>query len=78
MKVSLTIEQLESLLYEQKLLVIEGLQGRSGYCNSETTAGQPIPLTIDKEKFKETGLAVRMPNDVNVLKKYLTANYDGL
>lgn len=70
-KIELTIKELESMLTEQKLIMIERLAGGSGYYNTETTEGYHIPLTIDKEKFKEQGLTARFPNEFNVLKKYI-------
>jgi hypothetical protein len=70
-ELKITVKQLESLLFEQKIKVIEKLLGQTGYYNSESDAGNYRSLPIDKDKFKETGLAASFPEDLNVLKKYV-------
>ncbi len=71
MEIKITIEQLESLLRQQKELVIERLAGHTYYYNSKSTEGVSIPLDIDKIKFEEIGLKTRFPNEFEVLKKYV-------
>lgn len=72
MKVSLTIEQLEKLLIQQKENVIENLAHNTTSYNSENTASNVACLPIDKDKFRNLGLKSRFPNDFDVLKRYLT------
>ena len=71
MELKVTVQQLENLLNEQKRLVVEKLLGQTGYYNSESDAGNYRTLPIDKDKFTEVGLSARMPNDVDVLKRYV-------
>lgn len=67
----MTIRQLEILLDEQKRLVIDCLAGQSANYNTESTAGSYKSLPIDREKFKEAGMAARYPDDLRVLKQYI-------
>lgn len=71
MKIELTIEQLKSLLIEQKEITIEKCMGHSYYYNTESTEGVAKSLPIDKDKFKEQGMQARFPSDLTVLMKYL-------
>ncbi len=71
MEITITIDQLESLLRQQKELVIERLAGHTYYYNSKSTNGVAISLDIDKVKFEEIGLKARFPDDFIVLKKYI-------
>jgi len=70
-KISLTINQLESLLNQQKEMVIDKLSGQSSYYNLESDAGNSRTLPIDKDKFKLSGMQARYPNEFEVLKKYI-------
>ena len=70
-KISLTFEQLESFLDQQKLLVIEKIYGNRSYYNSENTDGYEKSLPIDKDLLTELGMKTPYPNDVNILKKYI-------
>lgn len=70
-EIKITLEQLESMLREQKQIVIERLSGSSSYYNSTNTDGCINTLPIDKDKFKEHGMQARYPSDFEVLKKYL-------
>ena len=72
MGIKITIQQLEILLCEQKLIVIEKLLSGTGYFNTESDASSYRTIdTIDKQKFKETGMDARFPDDLITLKKYL-------
>ena len=72
MKIEITIQQLEELLNEQKRIVIEKLAGQSGYYNAETDSSNYRPLKIDKNKFFETGMSAKYPQDLITLKKYIS------
>lgn len=66
----ISIEQLEYLLSEQKKLTIERLLSSTSYYNSENTIGVSKSLPIDEEKFKELGMRARVPNDIEILRRY--------
>jgi len=68
----ITLEQLEDLLKQQKDIVIEKLLHSSSYYNGDNTPGRMNTLNIDEPKFIETGRRTPLPNDVEVLKKYLS------
>jgi len=70
-KIEMTLEQLESLLNEQKRITIEKCLGHNYYYNKESTDGQAKSLPIDEDKFKKQGMEAKYPNDFEVLKKYL-------
>lgn len=70
-KISLTIQQLEYMLNEQKKLVIDQLLGSSSYYNNKSTDSISIPLDINKDCFKEMAFKTKYPNDFEILKKYL-------
>jgi hypothetical protein len=71
-KITLTLGQLNSLLYEQKLLVVENLLSNTYYYNKKTTIGQAFSIDdIDKDKFKEIAMKSEEPNDIQVLKRYI-------
>lgn len=73
-KITITIEQLESLLFEQKKLVAEKLLGMTYYYNSESTDGCSKSIgNIDSYKFKEVAFSSSLPDEFNILKKY--SNY---
>jgi hypothetical protein len=56
-----TIEQLECILSEQKKIVVDRLLNcLSSYSNSD----------INKEEFTKIAMSARMPQDIEVLKKY--------
>lgn len=71
MELKVTVQQLEQLLNEQKRLVVEKLLGQPGYYNSESDAGTIRSLPINKDKFTEVGMSAKLPNDVDVLKRYI-------
>ena len=66
----ITIEQIESLLREQKKLVIEKLLNSTSYYNSENTESSLKSLPIDKNKFTELGEKADYPKDIKILKSY--------
>ena len=66
----ISIEQLEYLLREQKRLTIDQLLGSTTYYNSENTIGVLKSLPIDKDKFTELGMKAKLPNDIEILKRY--------
>lgn len=70
-KIEMTIEQLESLLIQQKQITIERCLSNSYYYNMESTNGHSQSLKIDKEKFVENGMTAGYPNDFKVLKQYV-------
>jgi hypothetical protein len=71
MELKITIDQLENLLMEQKRIVVEKLLDRTGYYNTESDSGNYRTLPIDKEKFLEVGMSARLPDDINILKRYI-------
>jgi|WetSurMetagenome_2_1015567.scaffolds.fasta_scaffold1042832_1 hypothetical protein len=70
-KIEMTLEQLESLLNEQKRITVEKCLGHNYYYNKESTDGHAKSLPIDEDKFKKQGMEAKYPNDFEVLKKYL-------
>ncbi len=71
MEIKITIEQLESMLCQQKKLVIDKLVGQSSQYNSTNTDGTISPLPIDETKFNQCGLGARFPDEFVTLKKYV-------
>lgn len=71
MEIKITIQQLESLLNQQKEIVIEKLAGQSSYYNLESDGGHMKTLPINKDKFREAGIQARFPDEFVVLKKYV-------
>lgn len=71
-KISMTLDQLQHLLTEQKRLVVERLQHNTYQYNAESTPNQSYSLKIDKEKMQEIGMAARFPDEFNTLKTYLS------
>lgn len=69
--IELTIDELKSLLDQQRELTIEQCLSNSSYYNKESTDGQAWTLPIDKEKFILNGRHGGYPNDFVVLSKYL-------
>lgn len=70
-EIKVTVQQLQSLLDQQKENVIEILLGNTGFYNPESTTANYVKLAIDKEKFKQLGLEARFPDDFAVLKRYI-------
>lgn len=70
-KITMTLYQLQSLLDEQKRLVIDRLRSYSYLYNTNSTSGQSIPMTIDEEKMKEVGMKTSYPDAYTTLKAYL-------
>jgi len=71
MEIKITLDQLRSLLNQQKALVVERLRSSSSYYNKESTEGHCKSLPIDEGKFEEQGLSSKYPEDFNTLVKYL-------
>lgn len=71
-KISLTLKQLENLLFQQKQLTAENLLSMTYYYNTDSTDSQFKTMpNIDKEKFKEVADKSSFPNDLETLKRYL-------
>lgn len=70
----ITLEQLQDLLQQQKDIVIDKLLNTSSYWNGENTPGHMKSINIETSKFIETGRRTPFPNDVEVLKKYLSGS----
>lgn len=70
-KIEITIEQLEYLLNRQKRIVIDKLKGCTSYWNGESTPAVSKAINIDDEKFLESGLESKFPEDFIILKKYI-------
>lgn len=70
-KIEMTLEQLKSLLNEQKRITIEKCLGHNYFYNKESTEGHAKTLPIDEDKFRKQGMEAEYPNDFKVLKKYL-------
>lgn len=70
-EITITISQLESLLNQQKTIVLKRLLDGTSYYNSESTPSHGKSLPIDKDKFMEFGEKADYPDDLNTLKKYL-------
>lgn len=68
----ITIEQLESLLNEQKRLVAEKLINSSTEWNAENIPGriESLRSKINENSFMQIAKNASIPNDVIVLKKY--------
>lgn len=71
-KIQMTIEQLQSLLFQQKIKTIEKCLTQTYFYNSESTESSLKNLPIDEAKFREHGLSAEYPQDFVVLKKYLS------
>ena len=67
---NITIEQLESLLTQQKELVIEKLTGNSSQYNAGNTASQLNSLNINWEAMKKLGMTAQFPEEFKIIKKY--------
>ncbi|QYS85426.1 hypothetical protein JJC03_09260 [Flavobacterium oreochromis] len=65
-----TIEQLEYLFKQQKELVVDRLLNSTGSYNNKTDSGNYVPLDINKEEFRKIAMSAKMPNDIEILKKY--------
>lgn len=74
MKIEITLDQLKSLLNQQKEMVAEKLLGCTSYYNPESTAGHIKSMAIDKDKFKSMAMECKHPNDIIILDKYLPKN----
>jgi len=66
----ITVQQLRSLLNQQKELVIDKLASGGSYYNSENTQGMSKSLPIDKGLFYELGMKAPFPKDLEILEKY--------
>lgn len=67
----ITLGQLETLLIQQKKLVVERLLSSTSSYNTNNTEGHIFTIdNIDKQKFESVGMATKFPDDVNILKKY--------
>lgn len=68
----ITIEQLESLLNEQKRLVAERLINSSTEWNAENTPGhvESLRSKINENSFMQIAQHTSLPNDLLILKKY--------
>jgi hypothetical protein len=71
MEFKITLAQLETLLNEQKGLVIERLKGQSYTYNKESTESHLKDLPIDMDKFYELGMSSKFPEDFNTLRRYI-------
>jgi hypothetical protein len=71
-KISMTVRQLEILLDDQKRLVVEALRNTSYYNTENTDSHSKTIDNIDKEKFKELGMKARYPDELSIIKKYLS------
>lgn len=70
-KIEMTVQELESLLHEQKRITVEKCLSHNYIYNKESADGCAKSLPIDEEKFKEWGMKANYPNDFNVLKKFV-------
>jgi hypothetical protein len=70
-KITLTLDQIESLLNQQKRKTIEKLLSHTYLYNTESSGDTYKSLTIDKDKFTDQGMESSFPDDIEVLKKYL-------
>lgn len=66
----ITLNQLKSLLNEQKELVIKKLQAESYLYNPKSTAGHAYTLELNWDEFKKRGMAAPYPDDIQVLERY--------
>lgn len=69
--ITLTLQELKSLLDQQKTITVEKCLSNSAYYNEESTESQAKSLPINPFKFKENGHACKYPSDFQVLTKYL-------
>lgn len=70
-KITMDIQDLESLLNQQKRIVIERLLGSTSAYNPESNDGHSKSMNIKKEVFEELGMTARYPQEFQTLKKYL-------
>lgn len=70
-KLSMTIDQLQDLLTEQKRLVVERLEHNTYQYNAESTNDHSKSLKIDREKMQKIGMEARFPDTFTILKAYL-------
>lgn len=70
-KLSMTIDQLQDLLTEQKRLVVERLQHNTYQYNAESTDDHAKSLKINREKMQKVGMEAGFPNTFTILKAYL-------
>ena len=70
-KITISLEDLENMLRQQKSIVIDRLLDTSCMYNKDIKPGQSEFLPIDKEKFKEIGCKSSYPEHFNVLKRYI-------
>lgn len=71
MQIELTLDQLKSLLDQQKQLTINTLLNCPSYYNKESTDGYSKSLPIDKENFRNLGMRADYPPDIDVLTRYI-------
>lgn len=70
-QIQMSVQELQSILDDQKRMVIEKLLIHSSYYNTESDASNYRTLPIDPDKFKDQGMKAGYPNDFEVLKKYV-------
>lgn len=71
MEIKIELSALENLLIQQKKIVIEKLLYQTSYYNSENTPGHSKSMSIDKDLFTSFGMESKLPDDIQVLKKYI-------
>lgn len=70
-KIKISIEDLQSLLNQQKRLVIEKLLSQTYSYNTESSEGNTKSMqNINKANFEIVGMQANFPDDFNVLEKY--------
>ncbi len=70
-KLSMTLDQLQELLTEQKRLVVDRLEHNTYQYNAESTDDHSKSLKIDREKMQKIGMEARFPDAFLTLKAYL-------
>jgi len=69
--ITITLDQLKSLLDQQIEITIEKCMSQTSYYNDESTDSCSKSLPINKERFYKNGRNSKYPNDFIVLSKYL-------
>lgn len=70
-EITISIDDLESMLREQKLITMECLRNNTGYWNNDSDESNYRMVNINKAKFEEQAIKSRYPDTFNTLKKYV-------
>jgi hypothetical protein len=71
--IKISIEDLKSLLVQQKTLVVEKLLSQTYSYNTESSDSHLKSISnIDRSKFLEVAISSKFPTDFEVLNKYLS------